>query len=105
MITDLDWQDVIAKCQAVNKPNETAYLLLAAATYMTERNVKLDVPQVLGYSSSPATEYDSGSEFSDAARGKDTYELMEIMDELMEALQLLAPRMYAATIDKIKAVP
>lgn len=105
MITDLDWQDVIAKCQAVNKPNETAYLLLAAATYMTEHDVRLPTPQYSGYSSTPPVEYDSGSEFSEAAKGKETLGVMEVMDELMEALQLLAPRMYAATIDKIRAVP
>jgi hypothetical protein len=105
MITDLDWQDVIAKCQAVNKPNETAYLLLAAATYMTEHDVKLSPPQYSGYSSTPSVEYDSGSEFSEAAKGKEILGIMEVMDELMEALQLIAPRMYAATIDKIRAVP
>ena len=105
MITDLDWQDVIAKCQAVNKPNETAYLLLAAATYMTEHDVKLSPPQRPGYSNAPPVEYDSGSEFSEAAKGKEMLGVMEVVDELMEALQLLAPRMYAAAIDKIKAAP
>ena len=105
MITDLDWQDVIAKCQAVSKPNETAYLLLAAATYMTEHDVKLSPPQHPNYSNTPPVEYDSGSEFSEAAKGKEIFGVMEVMDELMEALQLVAPRMYAATIDKIRAVP
>ena len=105
MITDLDWQDVIAKCQAVNKPNETAYLLLAAATYMTEHDMKLSPPQCSGYSSTSPAEYDSGSEFSEAVKGKEMLGIMEVMDELMEALQLLAPRMYEATMNKIKAAP
>ena len=45
---------------------------------------------------------DGNSDFLKAINGKDTKKVISVMDELMEALQLIQPRMYDAVLIKIK---
>jgi hypothetical protein len=45
---------------------------------------------------------DGNSDFLKAINGKDTKKVLSVMDELMEALQLIQPRMYDAVLIKIK---
>lgn len=45
---------------------------------------------------------DGNSDFFKAINGKDTKKVISVMDELMEALQLIQPRMYDAVLIKIK---
>ena len=40
--------------------------------------------------------------FLQATEGKDINKVLEVMDELMEATQILNPRLYEATIERIK---
>jgi len=97
LITDKDWQEIIAKCQGVSKPNEVAHILLAAATYMTERN---NAPalrnEVIGYS--------GDSEFSHLVNGKNPELVLSIFEELMDTLSALSPRLYRAVIEKLKYI-
>ena len=45
---------------------------------------------------------DGNSDFLKAINGKDAKKVISVMDELMEALQLVQPRMYDAVLIKIK---
>lgn len=45
---------------------------------------------------------DGNSDFLKAINGKDTKKVTLVMDELMEALQIIQPRMYEAVLIKIK---
>ena len=45
---------------------------------------------------------DGNSDFLKAINGKDTQKVISVMDELMEALQLIQPRMYDAVLIKIQ---
>jgi hypothetical protein len=45
---------------------------------------------------------DGNSDFLKAINGKDTKKVISVMDELMEALQIIQPRMYEAVLIKIK---
>lgn len=44
---------------------------------------------------------DENSDFLKAINGKDTKKVISVMDELMEAIQLIQPRMYDAVLIKI----
>lgn len=95
MISNKDWQEIIAKCQGVSKPNETAHILLAAATYMTDRAAeKGNKPSDVGYS--------GDSEFSRMVRGKSEAAVMAVFDELMETLSVISPKLHAAVMNKLK---
>lgn len=43
-----------------------------------------------------------GSEFLDAVSGKDAGTVWNIMDELMDTVRVFQPRLYDATLDKLK---
>ena len=96
MITDKDWQEIIAKCQGVSKPNEVAHLLLAAATYMTERkDVKSDKTDVtVGYS--------GDTEFSHLVNGKNPAQVLSVFEELMDTLSVLSPKLHTAVLSKLR---
>lgn len=97
MITDRDWQEIIAKCQGVSKPNEVAHILLAAATYMTDRNSSPAIKnEIIGYS--------GDSEFSHLVNGKNPELVLSVFEELMETLSVLSPRLHKAVIEKLKYI-
>ena len=45
-----------------------------------------------------------GSEFYEAISGHEAAQVWAVLDELMATLQLLQPKLYSATIDKIKGI-
>lgn len=99
MITEHDLHQAIAECQGERNPNANTCIKLAA--YYTilnnmQPNISHDAPD------KPEQVYISGSEFSEAIRGKDRGEVMSVMDELMDAVAVLMPKLYRATMDKIK---
>lgn len=97
MITEQDWHEIIAKCQGVSKPNEVAHLLLAAATYMTERNNPPEIrKELIGYSGE--------SEFSHLVNGKTPEAVLSVFEELMETISVLSPKLYKATVERLKKI-
>lgn len=42
------------------------------------------------------------SEFFNVINGKDAYDVWSVMDELMTTIQVLQPKLYQATLDKIR---
>ena len=109
MITEHDLQEAIAECQGVRNP--TASTCIKLASYLTiQRELyggKDEIPVVSGYSydsgiTDSTVEYDSGTEFSDIIHGMDTSFIMPIIDELMTAIQVVQPRLYASVIRKLK---
>lgn len=93
MITEKDWEEIAAKCQGVSKPNETAHILLAAATYMLERNEKPHESY---------TGYSGDSEFASVIRDKPPVTVLSVFEELMDTLSVLSPKLYNAVISKLK---
>lgn len=97
MITEQDWREALAKCQSVKNPNENAYVLLAAATYMLGRDPLKEITQ-------HGASYDSGTRFASVIRDKDTSEVLAVFDELMDTLEILSPKLYQATIDRLSGI-
>lgn len=107
MITEHDIQEAIAECNGERNPNANTCIKLAAfLTIKREMFGSKDEEQPLSYSySAPPIDkldYDSGTEFSNAIQGVDINYLIPIVDELMSALQVTNPRLYAGVIRRIK---
>lgn len=47
-------------------------------------------------------DYDSGTEFAEAIRGRDSNEIWPIIDEAMTAIRVIHPRLYAGVLRKIE---
>ena len=50
----------------------------------------------------PAVAMSSGSEFMEACSKADPVRMWNVLDDMMETLKMLNPRLYQATIDKIR---
>lgn len=110
MITEHDLAEAIAECEGQKNPNSNTCIKLAAFYTIRDHlypkmDVKIPEPQV-AYSRAVGPEskeiYDSGSEFSDIARGLSPGRVMEVMDELMETLSVVNPRLYDGVIRKLE---
>ena len=104
MITEKDLQEAIAECQGVRNPTSSTCIKLAAFYILqdhlfTERN---ETP-VYSYSAGADNiiEYNGKTEFAELVNGRPQAEVMPIIEELMETVQALNPRLYASVIRKL----
>lgn len=103
MITEKDLQEAIAECLGVKNPTAQTCIKLAAF-YTIKEHMYGNAPEDLGYSFSTDDrfiQYESESEFGKLIAGRRSDEIWPIMDEAMEALQVLNPRLYANIIRRI----
>lgn len=111
MITEKDLRAAIAECQGARNPNANTCIKLAAF-YTILNNLypeKVEEPVDVGYSTMPS--YDeyvpqirSGSEFMDVCSQKPITDVLEVLNEHMEAIKLLYPKEYDSIIEKIKEI-
>ena len=109
MITEQDLQAAIAECQGVRNPTASTCIKLAAF-YTIRNELFKDYEEVPMYSrSGPPVEqaeeyinYDSGSEFSQVINGMPSRDAWAVIDELMDTLQVINPRLYAGVIQKLE---
>lgn len=108
MIRESDLQEAIAECEGQRNPNANTCLKLAA--YYTIRDhleAQGNAPVLPGRSYAPeppqpeTIQWEGDSEFARTIRGLPVSYIMPIMDELMEAVQVLQPRLYAGVIRKL----
>ena len=100
MIKEEELREAIAECQGERNPNANTCIKLAA--YYTILNAMTGVQETYSRAEPPEqVRYDSGSEFSEAIKGLDTEEILEVMDELMETVSVIVPKLYRATIEKL----
>lgn len=102
MIYETDLDESIARYQGeVNPSIETCRKL--AACLIVKREMfgnpePLPVGQSYSFAAEPAEtptiDYDSGTEFSDAIKGRDPAEIWPWLDDLMTTIQTLYPRLY-----------
>ena len=113
MITEKDLQEAIAECQGQRNPNASTCIKLAAF-YTIRRELfgeEKDAAPLPGYSflaSPPASTADpmirnqSGSEFARAIDGRKQQEIWPLMDELMDTIHAIHPRLYRAMMDRLR---
>lgn len=110
MITKQDLLEAIAECQGVRNPtSSTAIKLAAFYTILDHIEDSKETQEVLpfptySYANEPSEEtisYQSDSEFSRAIQGMETGKVLAIMDELMNTLQVVNPRLYNGVMRKL----
>ena len=101
MIREDELREAIASCEGEKNPNaNTCYKL--AAYYTIKDHLFQNKEPEYSYAASPKTiDYESGSEFSEAIYGRAYEEIIPIIDELMDTIQLIHPRLYASVMRRL----
>lgn len=110
MITKQDLDEAIAECQGQRNPNANTCIKLAS--FYTIRRELFEEDKDDKQSSQPMYSYSSGSsedslrrygdsEFLESIDGKHAESVMMVMDELMESMKVLQPRIYNSVMRKI----
>lgn len=101
MISKAEIKKAIAECQGEPNPNSTTCIKLAA--YYTILN-QLNGENMMSFASEPVEKvrHDSDSEFFEVIQGLKTQDVLAVMDELMDGVKTLIPRLYNATIERLK---
>lgn len=115
VITEKDLQEAIAECQGQKNPNANTCIKLAAF-YTIRRELfgeEKDVGPLPGYSGysfipEPQSTADSlirndgDSEFARAIDGRRQDEIWPLMDEMMDTIHAIHPRLYSAVMDRLR---
>lgn len=109
MITEQDLREAIAECEGVRHPTSKTCINLAAF-YIIRDHMYPEAPTT-GYSteapaiSHPVEPVEIGdSEFLSAVSRLPRQDAWRIVDELMDAVKVLHPRLYSATIRKLNGM-
>ena len=97
MITERDLQEAIAECHGVRNPDANTCIKLAAYYTILDHTREVKRGE---YSYSAG--YESDTEFAQALSGMTQTEYLPILDEMMTALQVLNPRLYAGVMRRLK---
>lgn len=112
MITEHDLQEAIAECQGQRNPNASTCIKLAA--FYTIRKELFgegkEAERFSGYSYAPEPQptvdtlihNDSDSEFARAVDGRRQEEIWPLMDEMMDTIHAIHPRLYNAVMDRLR---
>ena len=112
MITEQDLQAAIAECQGQRNPTANTCIKLAA--FYTIRNElfgdkeqRPDKPLGYSFASGPygnndLISFESDSEFGRLVNGKQSSAVWPVIDELLDTLKTLYPRLYVAFMNKLK---
>lgn len=104
MITEKDLDTAIAECQGQRNPNANTCIKLAA--FYTIKEQMFGKPERSDYSYAIAPDrniinFDSGSEFAMAVNGKDPETVFPVIDELMETLKIIQPRLFDVVMSRL----
>ena len=108
LITERDLDEAIAKCQGESNPTNSTCIKLAAFLTLKDYLYPQESYQQYSYSESPIEQVETyiettgDSEFLKAVGGRKADKVWKLMDELVEAVKILHPRMYRTFIDKIQ---
>lgn len=105
MITRHDLEQAIAECQGQRNPNASTCIKLAAFYTIRQHlfpDKEEDIPQGYSYSGPDTIQYSGESEFAQAINGMESEQALSIIDEAMEAISVLQPRLYNSIIRKLQ---
>ena len=109
MITEQDLREAILECEGQRNPNANTCLKLAAFyTIKNEMFGKKDEVVAPSYSyDAPMIEntiaFDGNSEFAKSIDGRNASEVWAVMDELMNTLSVIQPKLYDAVLRKLNS--
>lgn len=106
MITEQDLQAAIAECQGERHPNASTCIKLAAFYTIRNQLFGSSVPSY-SFAAAPVDKvenitFESDTEFSQAIQGKPIDDVLPVIDELMQTLAVIQPRLYASVLRKLQ---
>ena len=103
MITKKDIEAAIAECQGKRNPDAKTCIMLAA--FYTIKREMFGEAEPLSYSYAPAPsstiQINSDTEFAKVVNGREQKEVLPVIDELMETLNVIQPRLYDVVMNKL----
>lgn len=113
MIREEDLHEAIAECQGKRNPDANTCIKLAAFyTILNQLYPKQDQEQntqpvipAMSFAAEPneqVIQWEGDSDFAQEVSGRAVTYIMPIMDELMQTVQVLQPRLYNAVMRKLK---
>jgi len=109
VITEKDLQEAIAECQGTRNPTSStciklaAYLTLKEHLYGSQNQTEIEPMPRYSYASGvDRITYDGESEFAQTVNGRRQDEVMPVIEELMETVRAINPRLYASAIRKLQ---
>lgn len=100
MISEKDLETAIAECQGKRNPDARTCIMLAA--FYTIKREMFGSGQEYSFAPSQSTiEIDSDSEFAKVVNGRNQKDIMPVLDELMDTLTIVYPRLYDAVMRKL----
>lgn len=96
MITRKDLLEAIEKCQGQKNPNASTCIKLAAYYTILDHTPQDD--SEYSYANRPS------SEFMSIIKTKRTDDVLIVMDDLMEELQGVAPKLYYETMERLHKI-
>lgn len=99
MISEKDLIDAIAECQGERRPNANTCIKLAAYftiyDHLYHKDITEDAPQTIFNTVNEGTIDDYGdSDFYRMISGRKASEIWPVMNELMDTLKVINPRLY-----------
>lgn len=109
MITEQDLREAIAECEGQRNPSSSTCIKLAA--FYAIRNELFgkngsdyDAQPTYSYAAPPGAmvSYDGDSEFARTINGMDPAKAWPVMDELMDTVHTLMPRLYDGVMRRLQ---
>lgn len=103
MITEQDLQAAIAECEGQRNPTSSTCIKLAAFYTIRDHlysKEKAEEPVFYSRSAGPMG-WSSDTEFGQFVADHNINDILPVMDELMDTIQVLYPRLYAGVIRKL----
>ena len=105
MITKKDLESAIAECQGKRDPDART-CMMRAACYTIKREMFGEEKEVEHFSYAHAPDrniidFDGDSEFARAVDGKLQEKVLPVLEELMETLRIIQPRLYNVVMERL----
>lgn len=105
MIYEKDLLEAIAECHGQKNPDaRTCAKLASYYTILDHLNPSDPIERGYSYDNKPEKEYKSDTEFFQTLDGITQYDAMALMDELMETLKTIHPRLYNGVLRKLNSL-
>lgn len=103
MIYERDLDEAIAVCQGQRNPDANTCIKLAAFYTIKQQMFGKNEPQAYSYDPAPdsTVEISSDSEFARLINGKKQTDVWPVIDELMQTLAVVQPKVYEAVLRKL----
>ena len=104
MITLKDLEEAISECEGQRKPGANTCVKLAAFYTIKEHLYPTKEPPMYGayHDSGDIIDYEGKSDFARLINGRRVSEVLPLIDDLMNALMVINPRLYNSVMRKIE---